>query len=115
VFFQGHLEYETDTLMREFRRDVGRYIRGETQTYPLLPRGYFNESTERALTELSERATLSRNFEIVKSAAAAVEKTKIDNTWNDSARRIYRNWVDLIRERKTVGNRSDLPAFAASR
>ena len=34
VFFQGHPEYESDTLLREYRRDVGRYIKGETATYP---------------------------------------------------------------------------------
>jgi homoserine O-succinyltransferase len=27
VFFQGHPEYESDTLLREYRRDVGRYIK----------------------------------------------------------------------------------------
>ena len=30
VFFQGHPEYESDTLLREYRRDMGRYFRGET-------------------------------------------------------------------------------------
>jgi homoserine O-succinyltransferase len=29
VFFQGHPEYESDTLLREYQRDVGRYINGQ--------------------------------------------------------------------------------------
>ena len=30
VFFQGHPEYEPDTLLREYRRDVGRFlVRGD--------------------------------------------------------------------------------------
>lgn len=28
VFFQGHPEYESDTLLLEYRRDVARYLRG---------------------------------------------------------------------------------------
>jgi homoserine O-succinyltransferase len=29
VFFQGHPEYDTDSLLREYRRDVGRFLRGD--------------------------------------------------------------------------------------
>jgi homoserine O-succinyltransferase len=29
VFFQGHPEYEAITLLLEYRRDIGRYLRGE--------------------------------------------------------------------------------------
>ena len=36
VFLQGHPEYEADTLMREYRRDVGRFLRAERE---LLPEG----------------------------------------------------------------------------
>ena len=46
VFFQGHPEYEPETLMGEYRRDVGRYLKGEAETYPLLPLDYFDEETE---------------------------------------------------------------------
>ena len=44
VFFQGHPEYETDTLAREYRRDVGRFLRGEREHYPAAPEGYFNDA-----------------------------------------------------------------------
>jgi homoserine O-succinyltransferase len=37
VFFQGHPEYEDTTLLREYRRDVGRYLRG--QQARLFPAG----------------------------------------------------------------------------
>lgn len=115
VFFQGHLEYETDTLMREYRRDVGRYIKGELRVYPLLPRGYFDEGTERALTALGEQATLLRNVEIVKQVAAAMEKTTINNTWSQPATQIYANWLQLIHTRKCAAEWSAAPKYAASR
>ena len=37
VFFQGHPEYDSDTLLREYRRDVGRYLNHEATTYPSIP------------------------------------------------------------------------------
>ncbi len=56
VFFQGHPEYESDTLLREYRRDVGRYFKGETARYPLMPRSYFGRSMVDELTALQEKA-----------------------------------------------------------
>ena len=31
LFFQGHPEYEADTLLREYRRDVARFLAGERE------------------------------------------------------------------------------------
>ena len=56
VFFQGHPEYDSDTLLREYRRDVGRYIKGESQTYPSVPQNYFDAATEDELMLLQEKA-----------------------------------------------------------
>ena len=56
VFFQGHPEYDADTLLREYRRDVERYLRHETSVHPSIPRGYFDHTTERALAALREKA-----------------------------------------------------------
>jgi homoserine O-succinyltransferase/O-acetyltransferase len=96
VFFQGHPEYESDTLLREYRRDVGRYLRCEVNTYPLIPRGYFDLSTERSLTALREKAMSCRNEESLASVTATLEEKKIENTWHSTATRIYRNWLEYI-------------------
>ena len=37
VFLQGHPEYDADTLFREYRRDMTRYLRGERDDLPGLP------------------------------------------------------------------------------
>jgi homoserine O-succinyltransferase len=42
LFFQGHPEYEADSLLLEYRRDVGRFQRGERDTPPAPPEGYFD-------------------------------------------------------------------------
>jgi homoserine O-succinyltransferase/O-acetyltransferase len=107
VFFQGHPEYEADTLLREYRRDVGRYLRHEADIYPLMPRGYFDQGTEDALSTLREKAISLRSNELAASLAIALEKKLIENTWNATAVRIYRNWLEYICERKNESQRDD--------
>src|SRR5262249_62279841 len=45
LFFQGHPEYDAATLLREYRRDVGRFLSGERQSYPRLPKHDFDPAT----------------------------------------------------------------------
>jgi homoserine O-succinyltransferase len=102
VFFQGHPEYESDTLLREYRRDAGRFLRGEAPTYPLVPLGYFDESTENALNALREKALSSPSEELFSSVGNALEATKIENTWHRTAAKTYRNWLEYICARKSA-------------
>jgi homoserine O-succinyltransferase len=37
VLVQGHPEYDPSSLLREYRRDAGRYVRGERSEEPSLP------------------------------------------------------------------------------
>ncbi len=39
LFFQGHPEYAAETLLREYLRDVGRFLRGERAVHPEPPGG----------------------------------------------------------------------------
>jgi homoserine O-succinyltransferase len=100
VFFQGHPEYESNTLMSEYRRDVGRFLRSETGNYPSMPRGYFDDETECALTAIRQKAETNARKELLDQVSSVLEKTKIDNTWNATAVQIYRNWLLEICARK---------------
>ena len=100
VFFQGHPEYEADTLLREYRRDAGRYLRGESDSYPSVPSGYFDQPTADALSALRDRGMAHRSEELLASVAAVLEKPEIENTWRLTAALIYRNWLEYILARK---------------
>jgi homoserine O-succinyltransferase len=93
VFFQGHPEYESETLMGEYRRDVGRYLKGERDTYPFLPLDYFEEETERSLREIEAKARASRQEELFDEVSAVLNGVRIHNTWRSTASLIYRNWL----------------------
>jgi homoserine O-succinyltransferase/O-acetyltransferase len=96
LFFQGHPEYESDTLLREYRRDVGRYFRGETAFYPSMPQGYFDRDIAAALTLLREKAIRGEGGELFPEVSAALAEAKIENSWHASATNIYRNWLRYI-------------------
>jgi homoserine O-succinyltransferase/O-acetyltransferase len=104
VFFQGHPEYESDTLLREYRRDVRRYLKGEASRYPLMPKGYFDEASLEELTALQERALVRRSEELLPELTACLAIKRIENTWQSSAAGIYRNWLAHLRpESKCAG------------
>ncbi len=107
VFFQGHPEYDADTLLREYRRDVSRYLNHETPTYPSMPRGYFDSSTEGTLTTLRDQAMSCRNEELFAGVCTALETTRVKNTWRPTTTRIYRNWLEYIYARKSGSQLND--------
>ena len=56
VHFQGHPEYGTRTLLKEYRRDIKRFLRQERETYPTTPHGYFDDAAAELLAEFKEAA-----------------------------------------------------------
>jgi homoserine O-succinyltransferase len=102
VFFQGHPEYESDSLLREYQRDVGRYIKGQLPKYPSMPRSYFDETTADELAALQEKTLARRREELLPVLTAILANKRIDNTWQSSAAGIYRNWLRHICAQKNT-------------
>jgi homoserine O-succinyltransferase len=103
VFFQGHPEYESETLLGEYRRDIGRYLKGEMATYPLLPSGYFEEEAERSLREIEAKAQASRRENLLGEVFSVLNGVRIHNTWRNTGVLIYRNWLEHLRTQKRHG------------
>jgi homoserine O-succinyltransferase/O-acetyltransferase len=100
VFFQGHPEYESDTLLLEYRRDVGRYLREDSEAHPPLPRSYFDQETTTALTALRKQAIASRQEETLAEVSNLLAQTRIENTWQSTSAHIYKGWLQYIAEQK---------------
>jgi homoserine O-succinyltransferase len=105
VFFQGHPEYEAITLLLEYRRDVGRFLRGERDTYPPVPQGYLDDETVHALATLRERALSDRREEVLAEFPLEMAAGKVTNTWRSTAEGLYRNWLLYILGRKHSATR----------
>jgi homoserine O-succinyltransferase len=93
VFFQGHPEYEADTLLREYRRDIRRFLRQETDSYPSMPQDYFDQDTIQAMKALQERALSNRREELLSAFPMALAAGRVMNTWRSTAVCVYRAWL----------------------
>lgn len=100
VHFQGHPEYGAQTLLKEYRRDIKRFLRQERETYPTMPVGYFDESAAKLLNDFREEAMSDRREDIVASFPETAVVEGLHNTWRSSAICIYRNWLQYLESRK---------------
>src|ERR1700739_1526910 len=100
VHFQGHPEYGSRTLLKEYRRDVRRFLCGERDTYPPLPEGYFDAAAASLLAEFRENALSNRREDTIANFPESPFVATLQNGWNSSANSIYRNWLEYVRTRK---------------
>ena len=99
VFFQGHPEYEGDTLLREYRRDIGRFLRGEREHYPAAPQNYFNDAAAAAAEAFRARALNDRRESLIAGFPMRTLEAGSDGAWHRPAVRIYENWLRDLRVR----------------
>jgi len=107
VHFQGHPEYGAQTLLKEYRRDIKRFLRGERETYPSMPFGYFNPTAVELLNQYREGAMIDRYEGVLDSLIESVAK-EMETGWKASAIGVYCNWLGYLAARKL-----ETSAFAA--
>jgi len=109
VFFQGHPEYEADTLAREYRRDVARFLRGERERYPEMPENYFNGEAAAHAAAFRTRATRERDQNLIAEFPMHRLEVGIANTWNGFAAGIYANWIKDLKDFRAEQHSSVIP------
>lgn len=104
VLVQGHPEYDPTTLLREYRRDVRRYLAGEATGYPAMPAGYLDGEAVALLEAFAAEAAaeagdpgLADRFPYAACAARVLPR------WHDPAVRLFSNWLGEVRSRKLAG------------
>src|SRR5438105_5640416 len=100
VHFQGHPEYEARTLLKEYRRDIKRFLRRERDTYPSAPQGYFDEAATALLGSSRERALSDSRDEVMAAFPEAAIVSSLQNGWQASAICVYSNWLEYLKSRK---------------
>jgi homoserine O-succinyltransferase len=108
VHFQGHPEYGAQTLLKEYRRDIKRFLRMERETYPSMPKGYFDAASASLVTEFQDAVLSDRREELMEGFPEASVARTLQKTWHSSATAIYRNWLCYVLSKK-----SDMPGFSA--
>ena len=95
LFIQGHPEYDRGALLREYRRDIWRFLAGERDDYPDLPTGYLDTATAADLARFRERATAHRDPALLAQFPAEAERG-IAHSWRLPAIQLYANWLSFL-------------------
>ncbi len=97
VFFQAHPEYDAISLLKEYKRETGRYIEGETADYPPFPENYFSLGCQTLLEEFQERLLQARTQHVaLPEFPESLLIPRLDNTWHDTAEAIINNWLGTV-------------------
>jgi homoserine O-succinyltransferase/O-acetyltransferase len=108
LFMHGHPEYERQTLLMEYRRDIGRFLAGERDSYPGMPVHYFDERAAAALAAFRETALRTRRTELLADFPVSESAAGLTQPWREPAVRLYANWLTYLADRKSSRRSSAL-------
>jgi homoserine O-succinyltransferase len=100
VFFQGHPEYDSETLLLEYIRDVKRFIEGDSYTYPHPPDSYFDRDMLQKLEDLRAQALRLRRPEVFDAVTRLLQGHQISNLWRSPSTIIFQNWLNYLARKK---------------
>jgi homoserine O-succinyltransferase len=97
VFFQGHPEYDTVSLLKEYKREVGLYAQGKRADFPPFPANYVPLQEQALLREYHGRLEAARTAgQPQPEFPEALVTPRLDNTWHDTAEAVLGNWIGLV-------------------
>jgi len=97
IYFQGHPEYDSNSLLKEYKREVHRFLGGEIDAPPPFPEHYFSAQAAELVAKSVDMATGARDAG--KPVPEMLEhdiEPLLDNTWGDTAKAIVSNWLGLV-------------------
>ncbi len=97
VFFQGHQEYDTVSLLKEYKRDLLLHAQGKLNAQPPFPDNYFKTREQAIINEYHQRLehAVANNRELPEFPESLIAE-HVDNTWHDTAESVVGNWVGCI-------------------
>ncbi len=93
VFFQGHPEYDSISLLKEYKREISLFLQNK-RDYPYFPKNYLSEQAKAILSEFKQKL-LDKNM-LISDFPEQILLTKLDNTWRDSAIQVMNNWLGCV-------------------
>ncbi len=97
VYFQGHPEYDRNSLLKEYKREMTRFLEGEIDRLPPYPEHYFSLESIAIVEAYLGRALRARADGEARPAFPEEElEPHIDNTWGDTGRAVFNNWLGLV-------------------
>lgn len=101
VMLQGHPEYAPDSLFREYRRDIRRFLTGESGIYPEMPENYFDKVTAKKLSKLRDQAHRAPSPRLLAAVYAVFAGAAVP-VHPSPAKQLYANWLSLVAQEKAT-------------
>jgi len=97
VYFQGHPEYDINSLLKEYKREVVRFINAERDDYPPYPENYFTPEVVEIL-KAYEREVIGARSEQRAPPEFPENRLEalVENTWTDTGKAMFNNWLGLV-------------------
>ena len=97
VFLQGHQEYDTISLLKEYKRDLLLYAQGQLNHEPPFPDAYLKEREQAICEEYKDQlyTAVAKQHNLPPFPEAIIAPT-LENTWRDSAKSVIGNWTGYI-------------------
>ena len=92
VFFQGHPEYDTVSLLKEYKRDALLAASGKLPAWPPFPQRVFSHQAQGLLAEYGLRVRAGEALDFPEALVTPL----LDNTWHDTAEAVIGNWVGCV-------------------
>jgi homoserine O-succinyltransferase/O-acetyltransferase len=106
VMFQGHPEYSRDTLLREYRRDLRRYVEGERPTMPAIPAGYLDGAGQSIAEQFGDRINnRATNGSSLDDFPFDLLVPHITADWSDASSRLVSNWLSYVERSRSLAGR----------
>jgi homoserine O-succinyltransferase len=97
VYFQGHPEYDTISLLKEYKREVLRYTNGHREDYPPFPDHYFSLTTQAIFDEYRDQLISAKEKGApIPEFPEALIANYLHNTWHDTAEAVINNWIGKV-------------------
>ena len=97
VFFQGHPEYDSNSILKEYKREIRSFVAGERADYPPFPDNYFTSQVEAILAEHQDQVQDAKNSKLaIPELPEDLVRAGLDNTWHDSAEAVLNNWIGQV-------------------
>ena len=97
AYFQGHPEYDLVSLLKEYKREISRYLRREREDYPPFPVGYFSDEAQSLLEHYkNELLAAEARGESIPEPPEKDVVALLDNTWTDTGKALFNNWLGLV-------------------
>lgn len=92
VFFQGHPEYDTVSLLKEYKRDLLLAAAGKLPAPPPFPHAYFDTPSRALFDEYRVRTARGEALDFPERRVLP----RLHNTWHDTAEAVVGNWMGLV-------------------